>query len=518
MLVKTKENSLLLVVSFILMQNTPVAACEKYQVREIQKILNQSGQQAGKPDGIWGPKTDIALKASRVAVPKILSERTCDELISSLLSLLHQTKINDGFYTSTDTFHTYTTRSQKIIRYLYPANIDSDPEQELIIAGFQSQGISDPSPKPTIVNIFDWNEYGYLTKRDDLFSNVAEQVFGGVGDVALGDFNGDGRVDIFLSGYTDTNYEVPVYSLYGGLNKFSKIKVDSASWQHGAAAADFNGDGFDDVIAAGYHTSAAIYMGSSDGLIRCTWSADSYPNGSGVTAIDLDNDGQIEVVISDNSKATESYNRDTNIYRLTINEGSRSAKLSRVASLPMPELEKPFWQTYFSTRKRKSHDIRVKSKDINSDGLNDLILFSVARNAYKGLDRNLSSVQIFINNGSLSFSDQTDNWLVGYRNRTNVAYSPVFEDLNEDGFPDLYSSEHDYDGFANSLQIFLSKNGSRLIGVPELWVSEILPASSNHEISTILVGKEEKNFIVRHVIVPGFNSNEFLAYRPISFR
>ena len=52
MLLKTKENSLLLVVSFILTQNTPVAACEKYQVREIQKILNQSGQQAGKPDGI----------------------------------------------------------------------------------------------------------------------------------------------------------------------------------------------------------------------------------------------------------------------------------------------------------------------------------------------------------------------------------------------------------------------------------------------------------------------------------
>ena len=456
------------------------------------------------------------MKASGVAVPKILSERTCDELISSLLSWQHQTKINDGFYTSTDTFHTYTTRSQNIIRYLYPANIDSDPEQELIIAGFQSQGISDPSPKPTIVNIFDWNEYGYLTKRDDLFSNVAEQVFGGVGDVALGDFNGDGRVDIFLSGYTDPNYEVPVYALYGGQSKFSKIKVDSASWQHGAAAADFNGDGIDDVIATGYHTSAAIYMGSSDGLIRYTWTANSYPNGSGVTANDLDNEGQIEVVISDNSKANESYHRDTNIYRLTLNEVSRSAMLSRIASLPMPELEKPFWQPYFSTGQRKSHDIRAKSKDINSDGLNDLILFSVARNAYKGRDRNLSSVQIFINNGSLSFSDQTDNWLSGYRNRTNVTYSPVFEDLNEDGFPDLFSSEHDYDGFANSLQIFLSKNGNRLIGVPENWVSEILPASSNHEISTILVGKEEKNFIVRHVIAPGFNSNEFLAYRSIA--
>lgn len=38
----------------------PVMACEKYQIYEIQKVLNLAGYDAGFPDGVVGPKTKKA--------------------------------------------------------------------------------------------------------------------------------------------------------------------------------------------------------------------------------------------------------------------------------------------------------------------------------------------------------------------------------------------------------------------------------------------------------------------------
>lgn len=186
--------------------------------------------------------------------------------------------------------------------------------------------------------------------------------------------------------------------------------------------------------------------------------------------------------------------------------------------MTISELEKSFWRPYFSTKIRRSHDIRVKSKDLNLDGKKDLILFSVARNAHKGSDKNLSNVQTYINKGKFEFFDETESYLYGYRNRTNSSYVPVLTDLNSDGYIDIYSSEHDHDGFANSLQIFLSNGNGKLVAIPEAYSSEILSASANSEISTVLIGPNKQPFIVRHVELPGYNKDEYLAYRPLLFQ
>lgn len=496
---------------------TVAYACEKYQILEIQKVLNLSGYDVGSPDGMLGPKTTRGLIESGVDYANGITETQCDKILSFLLSRVSPQRIVAGPYTQTDMFSSSSVQGQRVIRYLYPINVDDDPEEELVIAGFQSQGRPDPEPKQTIMNIFDWNKHGYLVSRSDLFSDVQDQFFGGVGDLASGDFNGDGRTDMFLSGYTDSNYHVPVYALYGGKTNFLKVQVDEASWQHGVSAADLDGDGFDDVIATGYQKSPAIYFGGKDGLQKFSWSDDSYPNGSGILATDLNGDNQIEVVITDNSKKGGRNDRDVNIYRIFIDKNKKEVALLRLSSLPLAELEKPFWNSYFSTKKRKSHDIRIKSEDIDADGKKDLILFSVARSAYKGTDRNLSTVQVFTNQGGLKFFDYTKSFLFGYRNRTNVSYAPILRDLNSDQRLDLYSSEHDYDGFANSLQIFLSTNDRKLISIPEENTREILPVSGSSEISTVLIGKNNKPFIVRHVIQPGYGKKEYLAYRPLLF-
>lgn len=491
-------------------------ACEKYQIKEIQKVLSTIGQNVGPVDGLFGAKTKAAFEKLKIKPSSPTSEVECNDALNSALEHLNDHTVKILPFTSTTNFKTATSKFHSAIRYLYPINLDSDPEQEILIAGFESQGSPHNNPGGTFLHIFDWNKSGYLVNATERF--VQNNQFGGVGEIVAGDFNGDGKNDLFLSGYTDSTYEVGVEVLYGGDGEFYRTTIDKAGWQHGAAVGDLNNDGFDDIIATGYHTAPAVYIGSPTGLTKFNWHSRTFPNGSGVEISDLDGDQKPEVIISDNSKNNQAQKYDVNIYAVKVNSSAKIVSLSRISSLPKPELENDFWSEYFRTKSRKSHDIRIRSIDLNSDGSADLVLFSVARNAFKGSDRNLSNVQVFLNKGNFQFSDATNIFLIGYRNRTNVSYSPIFHDINSDGHPDLYSSEHDFDGFADSLQIFLSKAGKKLVALPESETTKLLKASASREISTVVLGHRNKNYIVRHVINGhGINLEEYLAYHELIF-
>jgi hypothetical protein len=75
-----------------------------------------------------------------------------------------------------------------------------------------------------------------------------------------------------------------------------------------------------------------------------------------------------------------------------------------------------------------------------------------------------SEIQFLKNNGSGTFTDETDNVLVGYNTASVVSYNPKFTDINGDGLIDiLLPTAGDFSGANNSSQILLKTSDGKFV-------------------------------------------------------
>jgi hypothetical protein len=125
-------------------------------------------------------------------------------------------------------------------------------------------------------------------------------------DVALGDFNGDGKPDLAFANYNAS--ETSVYIYWGnGSESFTtkrrqvlglaELNVPIGSSMNALLAADLNGDGLMDLTVAG-GPKARVYLGTAAGL-DVAHGIDLPAAGAGaMAAADLNNDGQADLVIT----------------------------------------------------------------------------------------------------------------------------------------------------------------------------------------------------------------------------
>jgi uncharacterized protein (TIGR03437 family) len=139
---------------------------------------------------------------------------------------------------------------------------------------------------------------------------VGNMLFGYV-HPAIADFNGDGHLDIALPTYNQTNKVSAWYLLLGnGNGQFRTPAALPFTGKYGTsmAAGDFNGDGKPDLVTATY-TSAVLTLqlalGNGDGTFQ-TPSTYQLPSASGsaLQAIDLNGDGNLDVVITGSAMET----------------------------------------------------------------------------------------------------------------------------------------------------------------------------------------------------------------------
>jgi hypothetical protein len=94
----------------------------------------------------------------------------------------------------------------------------------------------------------------------------------------------------------------------------------------------------------------------------------------------------------------------------------------------------------------RSHDIRTRAVDFDSDGRLDIVIFSYKANYTRGLTESeyKSEIQFLRNTGNGVFVDVTDTIRVGYDTTGYLGYYPEFRDFNGDGKLDLFSSNTDF--------------------------------------------------------------------------
>ena len=380
------------------------------------------------------------------------------------------TSLNLGPSTVAGTFDYYRDGSNRpVVRYVYPQDLNGDGVDEILFAGFETQPNTPSQYSNTSVHIFGWVN-GKLKEVTSQWLPQRSGFVEGVGDVGFGDFNGDGRTDVFLSAYTDMDHPVNAYALINKGGYFEKVALGKALWQHGIAVADINRDGYSDVFASGY-SDPVIYIGGANGLTPKVFEGPG--SGSGIALADFLGNGTISAITVDSW-----IDGVTDFGLFTIDQ---NFNVSLFTALPQSRLG------------NQGHDVRVKAFDFSGDGLVDAMVFTRHGNSGSGWPEK-SEIQFLLNKGNGIFSDVTDQVRVGYKVDTNVSYNPIFRDFNGDGLVDIFTSEASWSPTHDSTAILLQNKSGQFVDFARTKLSALIDPGGG--ISNIAMGPNGEYFLV----------------------
>ncbi len=230
-----------------------------------------------------------------------------------------------------------------------------------------------------------------LGNGDGTFKAAASLSAGGVGRILTGDFNGDGILDLATVGSTIAG-GVSIF-LGNGDGTFTAGPADAGAGQ-AFAVGDFNGDGKLD-LASSYGSQLNILLGNGDGTF--TGKLEQFL-GSGVTGIvagDFNGDGKLDLAAADALGGT-----------VAILLGNGDGTFTPAASSPLTV----------------NHPGSLVAGDFNGDGKLDL-----AASDFKD-----GTVTILAGNGDGTFTLKASSPATGF-NPTSITVA----DMNGDGILDL---------------------------------------------------------------------------------
>ncbi|MFO7092750.1 FG-GAP repeat domain-containing protein, partial [Limnospira platensis] len=232
--------------------------------------------------------------------------------------------------------------------------------------------------------------------------------------VATADFNGDGDIDILLTG-RNSRFQ-PISRVYlndgsGGFTQATNISLTGVDFSS-VATADFNGDGDIDILLTGRDSSfqpiSRVYLNDgSGGFTHATNISLTGVRYSSVATADFNGDGDIDILLTGRDSSN---NRISRVY---LNDGSGGFTHATNISLT------------------GVNNGSVATADFNGDGDIDILL--------TGRDSSNNPIsRVYLNDGSGGFTHATNISLTGVR------YSSVATaDFNGDGDIDILLTGRD---------------------------------------------------------------------------
>jgi hypothetical protein len=241
-----------------------------------------------------------------------------------------------------------------------------------------------------------------------------------------GDFNGDGKEDIYLAGHgwdqPPFPGEAPVLILSSATGYTSSILDEFSGFQHGAASADIDADGDLDIVVSNIKSKKGVAMLLNDGSGSFVLSSTKLRgfNGRGgyftVELVDVDQDGYVDLLLA---------GHEMDGANSAIFWGSELGDYS-------------YWnnKTILSKVQGFGVVVDIDVGDIDNDGDKDIILNRTGSD--NGKFYNGYHIQILKNNGDRSFSQfdsiissPEENWFDWVR----------LVDMNNDGNLDIVADD-----------------------------------------------------------------------------
>jgi len=230
-------------------------------------------------------------------------------------------------------------------------------------------------------------------------------------DIAVADFDGDGRLDLVIVSEDDIRFERQgVHEYYRGTaDGFRRVRdLIPDSEANGVAHADLNGDGRDDLLIVGAGQDRLLINDGRGGFIDETEAR--LPREAGVGQdgefADIDGDGDLDIMLGIEGG-----------HALWINDGHGRFSDETKARLPPAG--------FVEARK-------VAPVDIDGDGDLDLYFSHVSWQGKQGQD------QLFINDGQGRFADETSGRIPA---DNGVTVDARFADLDGDGDLDVVRAD-----------------------------------------------------------------------------
>ena len=272
------------------------------------------------------------------------------------------------------------------------------------------------------VSIWLGNGDGTFTSKPDIPLSYCPN------NIVAGDFNGDGKIDLAISGGTSSTAV-----LFGnGDGTFSSSSIAASSTNGLFAAGDFNGDGITDLALV--TTTATIYLGQANGTFVSMPNTSTLPaNVQGVVVADFNGDGKADLAVAGGTFANPPAPSDLAVATLFGNgDGTLQAPVNTDAGAAL-------WYN--------SGSQMVATGDFNGDGKPDLVIAGSAT----GTDGTLTdkvAFSVLLGKGDGSFSVEAP---VSVDNNSTNSVSVVTADFDGDGKSDLAVIDD------SQVEIYLSK-------------------------------------------------------------
>jgi len=391
----------------------------------------------------------------------------------------------------------YTTPVTEI----FTRDLNNDNSDEVVVSSVAFNSQNKPGGwKDSNLQIYGFNTGKFSNETTRWLSGTDTRYLGGT-TIRFGDFNGDGKIDMFAATFSDTNITAPMPVFFNNGSSFTRVNVNLGDvGAHDSIVTDLNGDGIADIFVTDIlNTKPAVAFGSRSGNFT-VYRSDNFGGGAGISVADYLGNGTKTMVITDSPQGT-SGGDDTRLFSWKIENGK--LVLTKIADLPPDRFMLPKWNTVRASTSLAPHAVRNITMDFDNDGVPDVVVFSTMP---KGSNAHgYSEVQFLKNYGSGRFVDVTDTVLVNYNTNKTTTYNPQLIDVNNDGLMDILISATDYTGQASTSVLLATKEGKFVESYSQVFTDfanqtkAMTPGAIQNQAIAIVSGPEGKRYLMTGV-------------------